>query len=215
MTIYEQLLSAAKVELKAGEAFPAFAKRAALRVNKLEDVDWKVLSEDLQEWTNGVMKALDAKTEIPALEGFPEQDEASEETTTEDEASDGDEVAPDGAEAAEEASEAPARAKPKVGKKAAPAGSKKAVAPAKAKGAKPAAKAKNGAGKGRGRPSGFAEDAKIKLLVKENPHRKTSGDFKKFAKLASGVAVSSVIAKGVDLAYLRYAQQRELLKIVD
>jgi hypothetical protein len=54
-------------------------------------------------------------------------------------------------------------------------------------------------------------DAKIKLLTKINPHRKGTGDARKYAKLATGHTVEAAKAAGIDLGYLRYMALRKLI----
>jgi hypothetical protein len=55
--------------------------------------------------------------------------------------------------------------------------------------------------------------ATIRLLSKDNPHRKTSGDFGKFRELATGMTVEKALAAGVDRGYLRYAAERQILSV--
>jgi hypothetical protein len=55
--------------------------------------------------------------------------------------------------------------------------------------------------------------AKVKLLVKGNPHRPGTKDRRKWAKLRAGATVRALVAGGVELSYLRYVEQRGLVKI--
>lgn len=78
-TIYEELCETLKLELQDGEDYPAFARRAAGRLNKVSDAAWKELSLPLQKWANGVLQTLEenlskkpAEQEpLPEMEGFP------------------------------------------------------------------------------------------------------------------------------------------------
>jgi hypothetical protein len=81
------------------------------------------------------------------------------------------------------AAEAPAAAKKKAKK-----------APAK-KTAKKAVKAKK-TGAAKGRRAKFSDDAKITLLVKENPRRKGTVAYDKFAKFRSGMTVGEFMKAG-------------------
>lgn len=77
-----------------------------------------------------------------------------------------------------------------------------------AKAAKPAKKTKaakangNGAKKkasgnaGKGRRAKFSDNAKIKLIVKENPRRKGSTSYDKYAKFRDGMTVGEFIKAG-------------------
>lgn len=82
---------------------------------------------------------------------------------------------------------APAAAKP-AKKKAAKKAVKKA---AKAKPAKKAAKA----AKGTGRKASYGEDAKIKILAKENPCRANTNAHAMFAALKDGMTVGDYVKK--------------------
>src|SRR6185369_9307156 len=73
------------------------------------------------------------------------------------------------------------KAEAKEAEKAAPAKAKK-EAPAKAKKETKKAPAK---AKAKTSSRGFPSDSKIKILEKDNPHRKTSGDYKKYQKLTN------------------------------
>ncbi|HEV8493860.1 MAG TPA: hypothetical protein VGR76_16400 [Candidatus Angelobacter sp.] len=84
-----------------------------------------------------------------------------------------------------------------AGEAAAPAAKKARKAPAK-KAAKKTVKkaAKKASGASKGRRAKFSDDAKITLLVKENPRRKGTVAYDKFAKFKSGMTVGEFIKAG-------------------
>jgi hypothetical protein len=65
----------------------------------------------------------------------------------------------------------------------------------------------------RGRPSAFADDAKIKVVTKENPHRKGSICYKYFAKYKDGMPVVQALKAGIPRANLRYLERLGHIKI--
>ena len=65
----------------------------------------------------------------------------------------------------------------------------------------------------RGRPSAFADDAKIKVVTKENPHRKGSICYKYFAKYKDGMTVVQALKAGIPRANLRYLERLGHIKI--
>jgi len=68
------------------------------------------------------------------------------------------------------------------------------------------AKKKAGNGKAKKKAAGrnrFLPDQKIALLVKQNPKRKTSDAFKRFAKYRDGMTVKTALARGVTRFDLR------------
>lgn len=98
--------------------------------------------------------------------------------------------------------------KPEVPPKAASKqGEKKAATPKKAA-AKPTKKAAPPA-----RKTNHALTDKVTGLPKENPHRKGSGDFKRFAKLENGMTVAQALEAGVARSYLKYMADREIFKV--
>lgn len=61
---------------------------------------------------------------------------------------------------------------------------------------------------------GIDASAKIKVLVKENPHRKGSLDAKRYAKLNSGMTVAAAREEdGMTSRYLKYAEGRGIISI--
>lgn len=169
-TVYEELLEATKITPAANESYLSLAKRLTKKINDLGDAEWGGLSKGAQDWQNAAVTKLnegDGK-DLPELEGMPE-------------------MAPEPAEP--EPTPRPAKKKAaskKVAKATKPAKAPKVVA----KKAKAETKAK---GK-RGRPSAFAEDAKIKILVKENPYRAGSLGHQVFAKYKANQTVKDFTA---------------------
>lgn len=76
------------------------------------------------------------------------------------------------------------------------------------------AKAKKAAtGSGRGRKGKFAASGKIKLLVKENPHREGTYRYELFKKYRDGMTVEDAVEAGVTKADLRFAVKEGRLTI--
>jgi hypothetical protein len=80
----------------------------------------------------------------------------------------------------------------------APAAAKKKAAPKKKAAAKKAVKkvAKKASGASKGRRAKFSDDAKITLIAKENPRRKGTVAYDKFAKFKNGMTVGEFIKAG-------------------
>lgn len=156
---------------------------AARLLNKANDLSESVWAGLSPEAQLWVNTAVDAKESANPLPALPP-------------AETGDEPPVKAAKAAK----APKVAKVKAEK------APKAEKPAKAAKA-PNVKAPRGKG---GTPD---DAARIKLAVKANPHRVTSKDFGKFAKLSSGMTVGTAIAAGVDRGYIRYAIERAILTV--
>lgn len=198
-TVCEELCTVTKLDPpKPGESFADFAERLTKKVNGLPDKAWGTVSKAGQGWQNEAVTKLNeiralkkegkldeaAAVELPELDGFEAQEAA--------------EATPE----AEAEADPPAKAATKPVKKA------KAVKPTKAAKAKAAspkpAKAKaNGTGK-KGRPGVFADAAKIKIIAKENPHRKGSICHNYFAKYKDGMTVADAVGKGLPRANIRY-----------
>ncbi len=83
-----------------------------------------------------------------------------------------------------------------TGEAAAPAAKKSRKAPAKKAVKKTAKKAAKKTGASKGRRAKFSDDAKITLLVKENPRRKGTVAYDKFAKFRNGMTVGEFIKAG-------------------
>jgi hypothetical protein len=75
---------------------------------------------------------------------------------------------------------------------------------AKKNAAKKASKKSNGGGNGKGRAPKFDLDAKIKVMVDENPKRKGTASYKRFEKYENGMKVADAIAKGVKTADIHW-----------
>ncbi len=157
---------------------------------------WGSLSEDVQAWFNEAMRAFVANKEIESLDGLDEVLAAAMEDTK--------------VSTKKKGAAAPKKTKEVAkGTKATTPPKKGAEAPAgKGKGVAAAAN-----GTGRGRKGAYPVQAKIKLVVKDNPHRQASKDFKKFSKLKSGGTVQDALDAGIDWGYLHYAAKRELITV--
>lgn len=213
--VQAEILALTKIKSKAGETAEDFTLRAIKKVNALADADnqnWESLSEKAQAWINSNMSAQEAGADLDCLElpDAVEDDEASE--AAQDEPAKAD-VEQETEVSTKSAKKVPAKkkaaAKPKVAaepktaapKKAAPAVKPKAAAPApKAKAPvkaakKPAAAKSNG--ESRGRKPLFSDEGKIKILVKDNPHREGTVRDKAFKKIKSGMMVAEAVKAGV------------------
>lgn len=220
MTAFEALCGVAKTKPKAGEDFEAFALRLTDKINKVSDADWQSLGDDgpAQKWHNETMTAFDkrraakaeavkknedvdeawASVEIPELEGFeaaPAKAVTKEEEEPEVEKVDDEtgEVTTEKAPAKKKAAVKETKAKEKVAKEAAP----KKAATAKVPKAKKEGK--------RGRAPLYPEDAKIKLLVKENPHRPKTGRYDRWKHYKDGMTVAEAYKRGLEPVNLRYS----------
>jgi hypothetical protein len=115
-TLYAEIGKSLNIKRKGEETLLDFSKRAASKVNSLEDPDWQALSKKVQTWSNEVLKAVEAagkeaEPELPELDGWPagdsEEAPADEDEATEDAADDdSDDDAEDEAEEATESEEA-------------------------------------------------------------------------------------------------------------
>lgn len=77
-TCYEEMGKVFKLKRSADEEFPDFAARAAKKINGATDDQWKELTEKLQTWNNTTLKALEEDTELPKLEGWPDDKDETE-----------------------------------------------------------------------------------------------------------------------------------------
>jgi hypothetical protein len=219
-TVFEDLVKVMKIEPKSGEDFETFAKRLTDKINGATDTVWKQLSDDAQKWHNEAIlkvrerRALknEGKQEeaeavvIPELEGFAlvstaEADPAAAPKRTSPNKAKSDTVAAPAAEAVTES----AHVKHRKAVKEARAKHVAKAPKAKAKPAKAAPKAKAKAGK-RGRRSVFGDDAKLKLLVKENPYRKGTAWHRRWPKYKNGMTVAEALKlNDVGRNHLRYS----------
>ena len=62
-------------------------------------------------------------------------------------------------------------------------------------------------------PKGVAMDAKIKLLVDENPKREGSAAHGRFANYKDGMTVADALAAGLRTSDLKYDTAHEFIKI--
>src|SRR5882757_9771831 len=82
-TLFAELCEACNMEVQDGETLEDFSKRATKKINGLPDAKWKALSNGLQVWANKTLEAFDdiaagkPDIEMPALKGFPEEAEAT------------------------------------------------------------------------------------------------------------------------------------------
>jgi hypothetical protein len=200
MTPFEQLCAVSKLKPKPGEDFPSFAKRLTKKVNELSDKDWASLGDDgpAQAWHNNAMKVLDRYHNAVAeakKTGADPLDINTFECTLDGAQFTGvpelEGYEPEPASTAEpEAEEDPEANKEEA--------SGKAKTPEKA-----ASKVKKSGVKA-GRKPLLADDAKINILAKENPHRTNTKNFKTFAKYRAGMTVAEALKAGIPRSNIRY-----------
>lgn len=242
-TVYAEMGKVFRLQRKGDETLVDFARRSVKKINAACDDDpdkWSSLSEDLQVWNNTSMQAIeiagkDGTPDIPELVGWPadEEDSAEEETGEEEEASEeeaSDDVETDAGEAASDTEVEPEEpVKPTNKGKSKPKKAAAKAVVAKPKQAKPkktaskeepksvkapvASKKKVKAAAKRGRQSQFALDARIKMLVKDNPHRPGTGRFKRWAKYKNNMTVAEALKAGFNADNLRYSVADGHIKI--
>lgn len=201
-----QVLTLTKIKPKVGETSEAFTLRAVKKLHGLSNEAWEALPDPVQVWVNSNMLADEKGQQLELL------------TLSETESAEPEEPEAEAAEepAEEETEEAPVEgeekepvvatksAKKSAGKKApAVKPAKKAAAP-KAAAAATVKPAKAKSGETRGRKGAFPLDAKIKVLVDENPKRKGSASAKRFSKYADGKTVAELLKAGVGWNDLRW-----------
>ena len=64
-----------------------------------------------------------------------------------------------------------------------------------------------------GRPSQFPAEAKIRLLVTDNPHRRGTQSFDKFTRLRDGMRVAEAVALGLSKADIWRGGKGERIKV--
>jgi hypothetical protein len=193
-TVFAELTAVYKLKPRPAEDQNDFAERAVEKIDKTEgDDEWDQLTPQAQAWVNEGVKVAARRKALRKQEG--------------------DHLLPafsdlDGwpAEAAEPATEEEKEVTTTKESKSSKATKAAKAVVAKVKKAKPEAKAKKAAkGTGRGRAPNYAADAKIKLLVKDNPHRAGTGRFKRWPKYKSGMTVSEAIKAGLTYQNLRFS----------
>jgi hypothetical protein len=236
-TIYELAEAETKLTPNPGESFEEFAERVCGAIKKLKEKEWDALPEPLQNWYNSAITPMHnrkkladagdadeaAAVEIPEMEGFEPVDDPS---TEEIDASEAQEIAAAAANGKAEPSPKEKRIAAKLAKKAAvapkakatpapkPAKVAKPAAPKPAKAAKPAAK-KAETGARRGRPMKLNLDAKIKLLVSENPHKSVnSARHKRWKLYQEGMTVATALKAGLNTGNLRHSEEDGHIKLV-
>lgn len=204
-----QILAAAKLKPKDGEDAKDFTMRVAKKLHGISEKEWDATPEPVQGWVNATILADEQGGELSLLE-LPEEVEESAEAKAQEESQEETaeaEVEQESAVSAKTAKNKPIAKKPggdpphrkKPTEKAAapkPAAKPKAAAkPTPAK--KPVAAKKPAAAKGdRGRKPLFPDDGKIKVLVKDNPHRDGTVRDKAFKKVKSGMTVAEAVKAG-------------------
>lgn len=172
--IRKELIIATKVKPREGEAEIDFQRRLVGAVDKLPDSVWESFSGAAQRWYNEAGGAFDKQKpdEVPELVGSEPRDQEDQVKKTKTTA------AP-----AAKTTKAPVEAK-------APAAAKAKVATTKATAsAKKPAAAKNGGD----RAAKMPDDAKIKLLKDENPHRKGTHLYAVWEKYKDGMTVAAAL----------------------
>lgn len=186
-----------EVQQKDDESLEDYALRLAKRTNDkdvVSDDEWETLDETTQLWVNGAIDADEKGKPVP----LPLVESGA--------------AAAPGAGRPASAKEPPkGPAKEATPNKAAP---KKASSGSAAKTQKPSNGAAPAGGAGRrGRRPKHGEDAVIKLASSENPHRKGAKDHEKFVQLKryDGKTLGKALAAGIEPAYIRYLEKRELV----
>lgn len=183
--------------------------------------------EDEDEGDAADEAAEDGDAEESEEEGAEDAEEGGEPSEDVEGTEDGEEAeeAPGEAEEAPAAGKKPKKAAAKKPKASKPAAKKPepAKAPAKSQAKAPAEKTqkpKTKEPKEKTMPSksangrGFDPNAKIKLLVKENPYREGSGRYKRWQKIKDGMTVAAALKAGFAPVNLRYCVSDGHIKIV-
>lgn len=216
-TIFDDLCLVAKTKPKPGEAFDDFAQRVYEKAQKLDDksegnkLGWDSLSEAAQNWVNDCVLVFEqrsalrkegkaeeaAAVAIPEMEGFEVVlVKGGAEPTV------GEQIP---------MHNPPPKAKGKARK---PPTTKKAAAPkAKAKALNGPQKPGKEGGAKRGRRSLFADTGKIKILVRDNPHRLGSYRDRNFKKIKSGMTVAEAVKAGCPRQQIWSMLSRQVISI--
>jgi len=198
--VQAELLAATELTPKSGETAEHFTLRVAEKAHgKFSDAQWDQLSEEAQVWVNATIVAKAEKKPFTLLvlpEIKPTKDQAmakkkgSKVSNAETHVYEPEEAPVEGATEGEATESVEAGAEEST---------TEADKPAKA------AKSGNGVGP-KGRKPLFSKDAKIKVMVKENPHRAGTKLFNYFKKYRDGMTVAELVASGVPYSNLRYFQ---------
>lgn len=207
--IREELMEVTSVTQKRrGESAQEFTERVLKKVRGLDDKDWKTISELSQTWVNAVETAWEADKEIPLL--LPEdgvKDEEGEAASAPEEPE---------AESDEESNEEKTMAKSNVVEKDEDVKPAKKAAVGKATERKPPGKAASDnaqKGVGRGRAARYVDGAKIKVLLKENPHREGTKRYGIFEKYRNGMTVGEAVKAGINAGDLVWAVKEGRIEI--
>jgi hypothetical protein len=196
--IFEELQGVTSVELAEGQSNLDFWTALVKAADKVTAEEWESLSDLTQTWVNIGQFCLENGEDIPDPNDKAAIKVAKAAMAKADmEAAD--------ATVKKEAKKANSAAKKSVKSKSVKAVSEKELVAGKSK--------SKGNGGGRGRKGLFPLDAKIKVLAKENPHRKGTILHKYFDKYKTGMTVQTALDAGIVWANLRYLNGRELIQV--
>lgn len=215
--ITKELLGAARIKWKTGETAREYCERVHEKIQKVPDEVWNALSDPAQEFHNANIRAMDAAVEARkkgtevedefALLEIPNEVEehhsaSAEEGNVEEvgEADDPAETAPRGKE------NSPMKAATRK-KEAVPA--KKAAAAKTTTERRKVAVPRDG----RGRQGSFPLEAKIKVLIKDNPKREGTDAHKRFSKYKTGMKVEEALKAGLRWGDLKWDTAHEHIAI--
>lgn len=166
---------------------------------QVDESEWEGLSDPAQTWVNIGSYCLEQGEEIPSPD---DKEECTRLKIEMDEA--------DGAKAAKQAKVAKAKsakaAKAETGPEKTTKTGGKPVKAAKANGS---AKAEGS----RGRKGTYPLNAKIKVLVKSNPHREGTSLHDYYEKYRNNMTVQEALDAGIVWANLRYLSEKEVIQI--
>lgn len=182
-TVYSELSTVVKCTPLADETREAFLTRLLAAVNTLEDADFDKLSEPSRNWFNAAGKALNDKKP----EDMPD---------------------PEGLPSV------PFQLEPSSPPPASKKGKEKTAMP-KTPTVKQAAKKApvKASTERRGRAPEHADGDAIRLLVKENPKRKSSAAYKRFELYRKHSTVAAFLKAGGDRTDLRYDTEHKYIAI--
>lgn len=194
-SIFEELCALFDTQPKKKEDAQAFLKRFMKHADtELEDNDklWAKMSEDLQNWYNKAVDAMEAKKSVPVpagMNGGDDDDDEDEPKAKKGKAAKADKPVKKGKRAKSDEDEDTDEDEDKPRKKA------KSKANGKAKG-----------GSGVKRERRFEDDQKIVLKVKENPKREGSASYDRFEAYFDKKVktVGDALKKGITLGDLAW-----------